>query len=998
MMLLHRLLLLVVVVIGLTGNKNKVSANTNPWKEVRSISLVDITKNLKDGDAQREFGDVLSVAEGFFQKATNKQWRKTLDESEKAFPFLTCHRPDSDGSSSSAYDIQERLRTILFESFESLEPQAAAAANNTEEESNIRTILNTPDLYCAEVRTSGVVALETGVSNQEFTFQPILTMMKLMKNTLELLTDLISKVDSDTTSVDINLCPNVKSDSLVSAKTIADLTNTDYLRENLIWWDESDEDDVPNKNYWNLALDYFEGGVCKETIENQLLWESDENKNEGEEEQLEEADKLDFITLTIRKRLGKERTDAVCGLVAVAAIMLSPDVCSVETRKPPKTMNRQAQWLVQTGIEGETPFYDVFNITGEGQVIAVSDSGLDYNNCYFKDNRITKIPMGKRITNHRSVVEYSASSGGDNQDYLFGHGTHVCGSIVGSRGGGPKEGMVPGIAPGAKIAFMDLGQGSAGSLSLPGQTSLLMVTGRQTSGRGFSFIDKAKIHSASWGTNDAAYTSMARGIDKYMYQNDEMLMIVAAGNSGADGPGTVGSPASAKNALAVGASHSYGPDLKKGPYFGLWKTQLGVNHVADFSSRGPTPDGRRKPEIMAPGKYILSAGARPDMPGACDPNDGEPPAAGEGKDGVKSMAGTSMATPIVSGSAALIRQYFEQGHYQKYYPITTNNKLPMNITSPSGALVKAVILNGGQFLDSIDSSSKNVPDLVPYDNIQGFGRISYIDSLYLPGYSNVQIQAWERVNVANGIRVEYKVTIDKSKGCESDLLSVTLVWMDVPGVVGCKRKCLVNNLDLTVRKNSTVYYPNGLNEPDTINNVERVQIFDTKDKDIYTITVHAQNLDTKSQNFALVATGCFGGVKNTLDISRNVYDNDNSRKDLLYLQIGIIAGASTLLLCLLCGPTYCCHRKRKKKKIAKAAKIVSDRINRQRLSQRPSTSDKKYTPAVVADVKEKALPPPDVKGQSPPVDIEKQSPPVDVEKQQQLQEEVVTVNKKEEEK
>lgn len=80
----------------------------------------------------------------------------------------------------------------------------------------------------------------------------------------------------------------------------------------------------------------------------------------------------------------------------------------------------------------------------------------------------------------------------------------------------------------------------------------------------------------------------SRNFDQYMYENDDFLILVAAGNSGAgDAMNTVGSPATAKNVLAVGSHHSWGSSLPMG--------KLGPAYVSDFSSRGPTSDGRMKP-------------------------------------------------------------------------------------------------------------------------------------------------------------------------------------------------------------------------------------------------------------------------------------------------------------------------------------------------------------------------------------------------------------------
>ena len=86
------------------------------------------------------------------------------------------------------------------------------------------------------------------------------------------------------------------------------------------------------------------------------------------------------------------------------------------------------------------------------------------------------------------------------------------------------------------------------------------------------------------------------------------------------------SPAIAKNAVAVGA------------------LDASYVKVAQFSSRGPTPDGRLKPDLVAPGSSLVSAA------------DGE-------ACGTVTMSGTSMATPIVTAAAALVRQYFREGFF-----------------------------------------------------------------------------------------------------------------------------------------------------------------------------------------------------------------------------------------------------------------------------------------------------------------------------------------------
>ena len=215
-------------------------------------------------------------------------------------------------------------------------------------------------------------------------------------------------------------------------------------------------------------------------------------------------------------------------------------------------------------------------------------------------------------------------------------------------------------------------------------------------------------------------------------QNDEFLAIVAAGNAGDDGgldvPKTVESPASSKNGIGVGATVSWGSSLPNRGY--------GPSFVTYFSSRGPTADGRMKPDLMAPGNKMLSAGARPNEQGECDSD-------------LKYSAGTSMAAPVVSGTAAKIRQYFRQG----YYPSGEKNSDDA-YPNPSGGLLKAVLLNGAQALLGVDNVIRGggVTPSAPYDNNQGFGRLSLQDSVYLAGKTNVQLKIWDResVPVPNG--------------------------------------------------------------------------------------------------------------------------------------------------------------------------------------------------------------------------------------------------------
>ena len=258
-----------------------------------------------------------------------------------------------------------------------------------------------------------------------------------------------------------------------------------------------------------------------------------------------------------------------------------------------------------------------------------------------------------------------------------------------------------------------------------------------------------------------------------------------------------------------------------------------------------------------------------------------------------------MATPLTAGTAALVRQYFIEG----FYP--TGVQIPSNSLIPTGALVKAVLMNGAQFLHAIDLRNGKEQLIEPYDNVQNFGRVSLSDSLYLPGFSSGNIEVWDKQEIEDGDTMTYNVTIDMSKGCNATKLSVTLVWMERGSPSGCT-KCVLNNLDLSVYRDgdSKVHYPNGLDGPDDINNAERVQVHGIKDGEKYYIDVKATNLEFSKQKYSLVATGCFGGVENILASKVGTFVSDSpksSADDSLqsrYFALSLSALAGGLLFAL----------------------------------------------------------------------------------------------------
>ncbi|EED89728.1 subtilisin-like serine protease, partial [Thalassiosira pseudonana CCMP1335] len=373
-------------------------------------------------------------------------------------------------------------------------------------------------------------------------------------------------------------------------------------------------------------------------------------------------------------------------------------------------------------------------LDGSGQVVAVADGGLDRDNCYFRD--------AGADDDTEKIVHYDDSFG-DKKEIPMGHGTYVSGIIAGRKSS--NVGYADGVAPGSKLSFFDMEVGSTG-IQDPGVSRLFASS--FNSGRG------AKILNASWGRGyKGKYSAFCRDYDNALrskYSN--VLFVASSGNTGMGGvASTVQNPADCKNTFSVGASLSSGNDARS--------REMGIEYLADYSSRGPTFDGRFKPDIVAPGHFIVAANSDPSVVGECDgttaPNVQKSLTAGLG---VQYVSGTSMSSPVVAGTASILRQYFAEG---------------------CGSLLKALLMNGAQPLTG---------GIQQYDNNQGMGRLNLLNS------NDIQLITVNDKRIGNGDEDTYDIQIDTSNGCDADL-RVTLAWYDAPGMVGCTN-CLLNDIDV----------------------------------------------------------------------------------------------------------------------------------------------------------------------------------------------------------
>lgn len=498
-------------------------------------------------------------------------------------------------------------------------------------------------------------------------------------------------------------------------------------------------------------------------------------------------------------------------------------------REPRRSLlNDTTIWVGQSGATGPqtTPVF-ANGIHGEGEIIAVLDTGIDPDMCYFRE--ATDAPPPVNACDQGTVVDSSRRkiigvdflwstecAGGisSNEWDTHDHGTHVAATIAGDN----LQNLIShdagdGMAPAAKLIIQDGGLTTDNCADLPGIGCPVVDLNpifQQTYDQG------ARIHSNSWGDNENDptqndYSLGSRDVDEFMWAHPDFLILFAAGNSG-PGAASVGSPSTAKSAVSVGAS--------------LRGTS--AEGMASFSSCGPTDDGRIKPEITVPGSGIISAN-----------NDG---ITNSNNCVTRSMSGTSMATPGAAGLSALIRQYYRDG----YYP--TGQASVSDAFTPSAALLRATLVHAGQNM----TGSATMPA-----NCQGWGRVTLDNALYFPGDARRLFANDASPGLAApGQELQYHLNTTAGQP-----IKVTLAWTDFPSTPAALPH-LVNDLDLVVEHDGNSYLGNvwsaGVSttggSADRLNTLEQVAIPAPVTGPVV-VTVRAHNIPNGPQPFALVISG-----------------------------------------------------------------------------------------------------------------------------------------------
>ena len=545
----------------------------------------------------------------------------------------------------------------------------------------------------------------------------------------------------------------------------------------------------------------------------------------------------------------------------VAAVAAWPEVLWIEEKPFYRVMND-----VATGIMGGAMAWGS-GLNGSGMTVTVADTGIDsgtdgatmHPDFRGRLSHISSWPMPVDDGCGGCCIQNLGVDDGA-RDLESGHGTHVLGSVAGN--GSASSGQIRGLAYQATLTFQAVEQyvnftaycealGYSDGYYLLGLPDDLNTLFQQAYNWG------SRVHSNSWGASVAGqYNSNAQEVDQFLWGHPDMIILFSAGNSGVDANAngyvdqdSIGSPGTAKNCITSGASDNerttggYNPGGPCWTWYGCWGSDYPTNPTRDdyisdtrqelaaFSSRGPTDDGRIKPDLVAPGTNILSTRSQY----ASETGWGTYP-----NNYYMYMGGTSMSNPLIAGAATLVREYYveKKGH------------------TPTAALVKATLINSATDITGYGNSSQEAGQPIP-NNHEGWGLVN------VGAATSATCPFHDGDTVTTGSNQTYSYPVYSS----AQPFKVTLVWTDYPGNPS-SAQALVNNLNLVVTSpGGTTYRGNvfsgGWSAPggtaDSVNNVESVYVQNPA-VGTWTVRVEGANVPQGPQPFALVARGSCGAA------------------------------------------------------------------------------------------------------------------------------------------
>jgi parallel beta-helix repeat protein len=332
------------------------------------------------------------------------------------------------------------------------------------------------------------------------------------------------------------------------------------------------------------------------------------------------------------------------------------------------------------------------NITGKGTRIAIIDTGIDYTHsdlggCF---------GPGCKVEDGWDFVNKDADPMDDN-----GHGTH-CAGIAAS------EGELKGVAPNATLYAYKVLNSEGG-----GWDSDIIAA-----------IERAVDPNQDGNISDHVdVISMSLGVDFFWFEDcyevgsslpsdnaveAGVVVVAAAGNSGESGYKTIIAPACARKVIAVSASDK-------------------SDKIAYFSSKGPTKDFRIKPDVTAPGHYICSAQWDSAWAGKeCYDNEHV------------NISGTSMATPHVAGTSALIIQT---------HPDWNPQEIEHSMKNTAVNIGKDILTQGYGRINALEAVKSKKPPIGELNiTVIAIGNISIKGSAYGDNFTKYVLEYGEGID------------------------------------------------------------------------------------------------------------------------------------------------------------------------------------------------------------------------------------------------------------
>ena len=491
-----------------------------------------------------------------------------------------------------------------------------------------------------------------------------------------------------------------------------------------------------------------------------------------------------------------------CSRKQLASIARLNWVFSIEEWHPAEPENDRCQWVVQDWTENERNVWG-HGIFGMDEILGYTDTGLDVDHWAFYDPNVAITDTGEFPTHRKVVVfkHYPPAGGVGDPD---GHGTHVGGTMAGDDSINGGSSVYDGHAKEARIVHLSPIPSPPGNdFTVP----LNMITNDLRNPE----LRPHTIGNSWWTGTKGQYTNAAATFDMFSWKNRDIQTIKSCGNQGHTSQHQITEPGNAKNILAAAA-------LQNG---------TSATSLSSFSSSGPAPDGRIKPDIAVPGEDIMSVQAGT-------------------QDGYVSMGGTSMASPATNGCIGLCRGYLRKG----YYPSGTAT--PADTWGyVSSAILKAMILV---------SADPNVESyVVPSDHI-GWGRIDLDSVLFFAGDTRKLLAYDDTTGLATGEYNDFYIQVSDS----TMPLRVAVVWTDTAAASGAN-PALINNLDCQLTAPNVSFYKGDLydsgqsilNPSGDFDNKNPLEMFRVNQPDSgrWTLRVSAQNVVTETQPYAVVVTG-----------------------------------------------------------------------------------------------------------------------------------------------